>query len=589
MLKNISIRGLGPHSEFSAEFNPRGTTIVSGASEVGKSMLVDAVLFALWGRRVGGRFAPEAIREGHDKVVVELTLDSGLVVRRSMTRSRSVTRSITIGSQREVHATEDAFAKALEKLGADSEALRLVIAPLEGIPLVAANARAFRDVLTRILPTGDTEAVLRSLMTDRGFNLRPGEGAMTEKGVLKARRDARSARDRATGRIAAAEERIGGLERQQLDDDGTSGTDAAKVVMAAFEAWDAHARAARGADARILGLKNQIDWDRRHTALGDRPEYTAGSFEEADRAEKDARRLLKTAMQAYTEVDLQHQAANARLKELNLAGPDVCPTCERPGWTAGEAALSEQEKAVGSLRTAVDVALETGRSRRTAHNTARKAMDAARDAKGQAETWESSLAALGARPVVPPEPADGPDAPSATCPTDAEVTQARAVLDQARAAEGARQQRARDLDDAREALGTARKAHAAVEADEERYSALLDCVRAAPSMVAARQAEALGDLGPVTLEFGDNPAVTVLIDGRPWWLASRGRRVVADTWLRAALRRAMNLPWLPIFVDNSQDFGGQDIPDIGGPVIILTTTHATTITVVRRRTTSGTL
>jgi hypothetical protein len=82
----------------------------------------------------------------------------------------------------------------------------------------------------------------------------------------------------------------------------------------------------------------------------------------------------------------------------------------------------------------------------------------------------------------------------------------------------------------------------------------------------------LGDMGPVSLEFGENPAVVVLIDGRPWWLASRGRQVVGDAWLRAALRRAMNLPDLPLIVDNVQDVGGQPLPALPGPVVLLRTT-----------------
>ncbi|MEQ1572111.1 MAG: hypothetical protein ABMA64_41165, partial [Myxococcota bacterium] len=116
----------------------------------------------------------------------------------------------------------------------------------------------------------------------------------------------------------------------------------------------------------------------------------------------------------------------------------------------------------------------------------------------------------------------------------------------------------------------------------DRLSALLEAVRAAPSAVAARQALSLGDLGPVTLTFGDNPAVTVSIDGRPWWLASRGRQVVADMFLRAAIRRVLDKEWLPIVVDNVQDVGGQPLPEVEGPVVLLQTTDGKGISVRRR-------
>jgi len=71
----------------------------------------------------------------------------------------------------------------------------------------------------------------------------------------------------------------------------------------------------------------------------------------------------------------------------------------------------------------------------------------------------------------------------------------------------------------------------------------------------------------------------VQIDGRPWWLASRGRQVVADIHLRAALRRAAGLQALPIVIDNVQDVGGQPIPSIQGPVLILRTTDEPAISI----------
>jgi HAMP domain-containing protein len=111
-------------------------------------------------------------------------------------------------------------------------------------------------------------------------------------------------------------------------------------------------------------------------------------------------------------------------------------------------------------------------------------------------------------------------------------------------------------------------------------------IREVPSRLAARQAAALGDLGPVSLTFSDNPAVSVLIDGRPWWLASRGRQVVADIHLRAAIRRAAGLSDLPIIIDNVQDVGGQPIPRIPGPVLILRTTDETGISIQQLATTT---
>jgi hypothetical protein len=84
----------------------------------------------------------------------------------------------------------------------------------------------------------------------------------------------------------------------------------------------------------------------------------------------------------------------------------------------------------------------------------------------------------------------------------------------------------------------------------------------------------LRDLGPVSLRTDDgtaaSPAVEVLLDGRPWDLASTGRQIVGDAAFRSALRRALRVPWLPIWVDRRQDVGGQ-IVDVVAPAVMLVT------------------
>jgi hypothetical protein len=57
------------------------------------------------------------------------------------------------------------------------------------------------------------------------------------------------------------------------------------------------------------------------------------------------------------------------------------------------------------------------------------------------------------------------------------------------------------------------------------------------------------------------------IDGRPWWLASTGRQIVADARLRLALRSLSGLDWIPVVVDEAQSWSG-DWP--AGVVLLLT-------------------
>ena len=116
----------------------------------------------------------------------------------------------------------------------------------------------------------------------------------------------------------------------------------------------------------------------------------------------------------------------------------------------------------------------------------------------------------------------------------------------------------------------------AVQAEHQRLDRLLSYVRQLPSVVASRQADALGDLGPVSLTWGAgtarDPAVSVLYEGRPWaGLLSGGERIVAGYWLRAALRRLAGLDRLPIWVDHAQDWSGE-LPDLGHTIELRTTT-----------------
>ncbi len=583
MIKRITVEGLGPHTSFTAELNPRGTTVVAGPSESGKTTLLEAVTFALWGKTSRqGRFPPEFIRDGHERAVVELVLDSGKTVRRSITRTKSQTRRISHYGNEASYSSEAKFTEALGDLGRDPVAVALVVTPLLWQDMVQANARPFRDVLARVLPAGDVPGEVRRLMDEQGYEVDEDDLKLDDKTIGALRRETRKARDEAAGRIKALAERIARI--QESNDLGVLDTTEAQDVMARRGAWETYSKAARGAQARALALQNMASWDERKAELGDVPAYEEGSLEAAVKAEAAARTALKAAMGAYTDLDARLKVEQEQLKEMTLAGPDVCPTCERPGWEGGQEATNLQQAKVDGLNAQQGEAIAKGKSCRQSHNDTKVALDALQQLKARRDAYQGSLRALGARPELPVEAAGGPVAPEVDCPSAEQVLQAQELLGQARSAEGAAAQREEDLAEARADLEASELKHVELEVRDQRWTALLEAARQAPSQVARQQAEALGELGPVSLEFDDNPAVSVLIDGRPWWLASRGRQVVADVWLRTALRRAMGMDYLPLVVDNVQDVGGQPVPNLGGPMVILETTNATTISVVRKRT-----
>ncbi len=582
MLKRVTITGLGPHENFTADLNPRGTTVISGPSESGKTTILEAVQFALWGRTSRGRFPVEQIRDGHDQALVELVLDSGRVIRRTVRRSKSQTRNIAYGSMKQSFSSEKAFQEQLGELGEDAEALRLVLVPLAWTELVGGNARAFRDVLSRVLPPGDISAEVKTRMMERGFQATAEEAQATEKEVMAWRRDAKAELNQWKGRVATLEERAAELEASAEEEQANTELEQANYVLNRAALWDAHAKAVRGAGARLLAEKTLKAWEKRHKELGEAPTYDEGSLESARLEEKHARQELKTLMESATGTKAAHDLAVKALEEMEDSG-DTCPTCLRGGWEAAATAVQHQENQLAELKRKLGAVIASGKNGRARHNAAREAIEQAQEAKSAWEAWQAAEKALGTKPDVPKGSKGEPPAPEVECPTEEEVGRASTIADAAKSAQGAREQRAKDLTDARRGIEEAQQKQAQQDAVVDRFGVLLDAVREAPSVVVARQAQALGNMGPVSLRFGDNPAVEVLIDERPWWLASRGRQVVGDVWLRSGLRHAMDVEWLGIIVDNIQDVGGQNIPEVAGPVVLLQTTHSDELKVVRKR------
>jgi hypothetical protein len=585
MIKRIRILGLGPHVDFRAELDPRGENTVTGPSECGKSFLVEAVLFALYGRSTSGRFREEAIHDDAKKALVEITLDSGMGIRRTMTGSRSQTRTILLGAEETAYSTEAAFSDALGPLGRDPEAVETVLAPMGWQELAAGNARKFRDLLARILPSVGQDAIVQSLVEEAGFTVTPEETGLTDKEAGKRRREARKRRDSCEGRLELARERLVALQDATVADIGTIAAPEPELIER-VEAWAAYDQALKANEQHAAKLRAVSEWDARRKALGD-PTPDPGPDETKELQACQA--AVQQAMAALQQVNgqqqmlvMQRQMFPADQGDIDPEQGIVCPTCQRPGWTQGAAmaaTLDQQLQGLMPRITQAQTRLTAAQSELVQTQHRHQANQVQRAEK---QAWERSLRALGTRPE-PPGDVAVPDAPASERPTDAEIEQVQQASARAQALERMQAQQAAELEAAEATVQREKAQHDEAVAEAERWDAVLEAIRKAPSVVAARQARALGDLSPVSLEFGENPAVTVLIDGRPWWLASRGRQVVADAVLRDALRRAMEMPHLPVFVDNVQDVGGQPLPAIPGPVVWLQTTDGKGL-FVRRKT-----
>jgi len=566
MFTRLSILGLGPHRDFQCALHSDGTTLLSGPSESGKSFVLEAILLCLWGQSSSGSFQPAAIHDDFSKAVVELTLDDGRTLRRSITRTRSTTRIILQGDQRESYANEEAFREAIGVLGRDPEALRLVLTPMAWQPLVAGNARKFRDVLGRILPPADLGAEIRRRMS--GHPLTETECQWSEKEATQHRREARKERDRRDGRRASARERVALLEAREVPIPEAFD----RQVLDAARLWEAHDQRASAQD-RAVAL--QAEWDRQRAALGEAPTAHAAAPTASEEAAQ-AQRASTAATQTYQEVYGRYQAAMMQQQTFGaLPDPSTCPMCQRPGWEQGAEMAAQAQTQVMAIQQEFMTAQRAHQEAHAALAERNRVLEAVRERASELDSWQRSMAALGSRPTLT-EPIDPP--PTLPRPDPEAVGAAREQERTALSAGGARERWVEELEAAKAQVVTEEEHFRVAHDEAERAHLLLEAIRSAPSALAAQQAEALGDLGPVTLGFGDNPAVTVEIDGRPYWLASRGRQVVADIWLRSGLRRALGLPRLPLAVDNVQDVGGQALPG-ATPAIHMRTTDADSLSV----------
>lgn len=640
MIARISIKGLGPHDHTDIELSaPMGTNTIVGRSEAGKSTLIDAVAFALWGMdRRGGRLDLGAMRDGCDELRVEVTLKNDTKMIRTLRKTKDgkrgdTTRVLVNSNGTKEYTTEKAWLGALRGLGARPKALRQVLVPHAWVDLVGGEGggRPFAHFLGDILPKADKAEVVRTLMGDAWCDGDP----VNVTDALDMRRRAKHDRSRQAGDGERLEQLISVAEAQETQ--SGPDIDGARGVLGLAAAWDLYEPAAERHAEHEEWAARQTDaadeWDDKAAELGDRPEADQGA-EEAEAASKQLLteiRGRRAGLESSRAQAVQAEGAatdglgvlkaapavsddaqrGLRLAAAELAAAiddcqnvtDICPKCERPGWDGAIAAADATRKAAAQANAVAAEALDTSRIEHTAalekqeielHNrlgeaaaeiervgaallaleadTIRAEQGRVRAMKGQAPAlaWDEARRLLGERPEVP-EPSDPPTGPTVRRPDAREVKAARHSVEDHDRSQGAQTQRAVDLEQLRHALERSQDALDELMRECDRLETLVDAVRKAPSIAAARQLGVLGDMGPVKIVLPEDGSAEVLVDGRPWHFASTGRLVVADAHLRAGLRRALKASWLPLFVDCVQDVAGIALPDVS-PAILLRTT-----------------
>lgn len=636
MIQKMHISGLGPHEATTIEFGDdgEGWTQISGPSQSGKSSIITALAFCWWGKGADGKAMPaELVREDAARAEVEVVFASGTSFRRTMTAKRS--QSLW---HNDMSAKSGEWGDALGALG-EEELVRAIIAPL-GWTHLAAGAGGGRPLRDLLLDSAglDPLAVLEEVL--EAGEPRDERGAAAAR--TAANRAKSEADGRLTEAAAALAELERVPEAPAVDLEGASWvTTSAKIWADYDKALESHqanhraiaeamaAHAAWTSSREALGERPKSDGKHVGALASARKEREAAEQQHAVAAEKaaDARRAVASCHPpALPEVDdaaLQatrkaYAAAVARKKDLPEG--DACPTCMRPGWEGAEVARAEvvadlarleaeglkakaaheaaQKKAKTDHAAAMDAYRErlaalqsaaadmeaelAGAAKRMA--AARVAADAAADlASDPAAAWDARRASIGPEPVVPHAEKGKtvePKKPGMARPEAAVVEAARQALHAHDVAAEARRQAEGQLASARRRVERAEEAVAAATATAARAEEVVALVRSAPTRLAAQLAELLGDLGPVEILFAEDGkgGVNVLVDGLPWWCASRGRLAVADLHFRAAIRHASGLDWLPVIVDNAQDWSGE-WPDLEGPIWLMRTEVADGLTV----------
>lgn len=591
MFASIRIQGLGPLDDMTIQLDPTGITEGRGPSESGKSTVLEAVCFCLFGcDSHGNAMQPEAVRDGHRKIDVEITTAMGTILRRTMTRSRNFSRRKGSAS----YSSESEF-RAAHKLAAEIKAdgrreliARLIMSPMSWVPLSTQNARGLRDVLCG--GGNMTPDVARLFGAEpQTVDLKKAMGLL-----LDARRDA----DQADGAFTQARLNVSNLGEPPTAPDAAD----AERVLEQGRAWDAY--------------QVWTEWKGRRDAIGEKPDGDSGNATAEDdhtlTAHKygiaaikleEARRDLaineREGINTYVEAEAaaltaRDVASEALARATTAAESDVCPTCDRDGWTdpqkhldkmttawqdadtaAKEATTkadatraerqAEFDTAIIAARAQIAADEETLGALEAAVTKAEKAREAARASAAALVAWGNAAAAVGDEPPMGKQIQD-------PGPTDAALQAARATVHSATLHEGAAAEHLRQVEIADEEVHRAELLAVGDREKVDDLERLVQAIRDAPSAMLRRNLERFGDLGPVSLRVPDDgPAVEILIDGRDWRLASTGKLVVADLWFRMGLRRAFGMTWFPMFVDNAAAWSG-DWPKADGPMIRLVTT-----------------
>lgn len=533
--------------------DPKGWTDIFGASGSGKTSVLCAVAWGLLNADLDGKpMDATGVATGADEASVALTTVAGTTLHRTRTRTGGITRKLSRPEGEQTFRSEDELAVKLGPLVARPEVAKVVLLPLYWQRLLNANlGRPLRDLLLGLLPSTDVRAVVEALMAEAGAKMKATD-PVDEPKVLALQKSANSQKERDAGALAALRTNLPQMPTDEEMTTARSVVDAA-AAWALYDASAAETQRMRAAhDAGVAALAAYAE---RRLSLGNRPPGpTVEAMAEIDRRIAQGEALLNGERMRSQAAETRGADVLARHQRLQAGRCSECGAPIEPSAEQLEALSKDAEvqaKIVADATSKITKYTE-------AINRIRSDRDRLLSEGEAARTWDAAIAALGPEPKVPMAPTNA-QPPESTKPTTEQQQQAQDVL-----------HRARFASDTARRLEAAQETAKVSTAEAERVKVLVAATRQAPSKIAREQAAALGELGPVQLRFppkenAQTAEIEVLYCGRPLHRISGGELVIADLWLRAAVRRLAKLGSLPIIVDHAQNWSG-DWPSIPGPV-----------------------
>ena len=366
-LRRLSLQGIGPfggrHTIDLEELGASGLFLLEGPTGAGKSTLIDAIVFALYGKVASDEASDDRLRSAHAAPDADSVVDLVFEVPSGVFRIRRTPQYERPKRRGEGTTTQQASAK-LWRLPADVpsaatedqlDALGTPLANrLDEVGLQVQRALGLdrtQFVQTVVLPQGEFARFLRAKPEDRRGLLQKIFGTQVYERLadrlVAMRREADRAVEAARGELAEAVALLAGAARLDEDEAGALREDVTAAVPVAEAAVGAAVRArtvaleAEADRAAAEQLAADAEWERARSAA----EETRATAELLSRRER--LRAERSVLEGLAE---QHAGDVARLDAARRAAP------VRPLLAGDEVARAALEAAEKEWAAALDAA-----------------------------------------------------------------------------------------------------------------------------------------------------------------------------------------------------------------------------------------